>query len=81
MSDPDYDAQMRDWARKNGVRPLQVDNRLTTPIESARGSNALRWRDAEQRRFYAGWEAYDSAPKTHWDLIAEIHALESWWRL
>lgn len=76
---PDYNAQMREWAERNGVKPLQR--------EAHRLRKGLRWRDEAQREFYAGWDAYETAmrskPYVTRDLQsrAEVVELELWWKL
>ena len=71
--EPDYDAQMREWAERKGVKPLWVGfdpgvpYRITDAWISISGRDAhrlrkgLRWRDEAQREFYAGWDAYEAS--------------------
>lgn len=53
----DYAQQMRDWAAKYGVKPLQ-------PNEVSRDAAAAFGRESENAsrdEFYASWSAYDAA--------------------
>lgn len=68
----DYSRRVEEWRARQG---------------SIHAPSSLQWRDEEQRRWYAGYAAYDRALETAQQAnrvaarAAEVYELERWLRL